>query len=237
MYQYTYQNRTLSYELKRTRRKNLAVYVYPGRRVQLRVPYAARQRHIEQYLQQSGAWIFAQLDQLDAEGAGEVEVTSFAQGSQHFLHGQPYALELHRAARPQRIVRVGNVLQVFSLNPEEPQRTQALLKSWYKTQAAPWFQQRLMHNWQAMAEFDLPQPDLRLRWMKARWGSCSRRAVITLNVELIKYDTALLDYVITHELCHLREFNHSPRFYQMMDKAMPDWRHRKQALEAGLSQR
>ena len=71
---------------------------------------------------------------------------------------------------------------------------------------------------------------LRYRFMKKRWGSCSARGQITLNPHLIKSHPQCIDYVILHELCHLKELNHSPRFYALMDKYMPQWRDLKTQL-------
>jgi len=60
--------------------------------------------------------------------------------------------------------------------------------------------------------------------MKRRWGSCRRNGKITLNLALMKYPLECIDAVIVHELCHLLEFNHSPRFYRLMTRAMPQWK-------------
>jgi predicted metal-dependent hydrolase len=75
-----------------------------------------------------------------------------------------------------------------------------------------------------MKDFALPPSDIALRKMKSRWGSCSRKGKITLNTQLVRYPMACIDAVVVHELCHLLEFNHSRRFYDLMDRAYPQWR-------------
>ena len=67
--------------------------------------------------------------------------------------------------------------------------------------------------------------------MKRRWGSCTKSGRILLNLLLIQTSPPCIDYVITHELCHLIEHNHTSAFYQLLDRAMPDWRKRKRKLE------
>jgi len=82
-----------------------------------------------------------------------------------------------------------------------------------------------------MAALRLPFPELKIRKMRTRWGSCTRRGVITLNLELVRMPPACIDYVISHELCHLVEFNHSARFYQLQERFVPDWQVRKRELD------
>ena len=56
-----------------------------------------------------------------------------------------------------------------------------------------------------------------------RWGSCSKTGKVTLNLKLIQAPRALIDYVILHELCHLLELNHSPRFWALLTRVIPEW--------------
>lgn len=77
-------------------------------------------------------------------------------------------------------------------------------------------------------------PPFKVRKMRSRWGSCSHKGAITINSLLIQAPPICIDYVILHELCHLQEFNHSPRFYALMDQVMPEWRaHRQYLREMG----
>ena len=67
--------------------------------------------------------------------------------------------------------------------------------------------------------------------MSKRWGSCSRKGTITLSLDLIKTPLHCIEYVITHELCHLLVHDHSPAFFRMLSRCMPDWERRKARLE------
>jgi predicted metal-dependent hydrolase len=60
--------------------------------------------------------------------------------------------------------------------------------------------------------------------MKRRWGSCSNKGKITLSSELIRLSDNYIEYVIIHELCHLRHHNHGPRFYEMLSELYPEWK-------------
>lgn len=217
------------YTVKRTRRKTLGVYIYPDHRVQFRVPMRARRSDIAQYIEQCSAWVFEQLERMPK--AEPVPALTYQAGELHAYLGQSYALSIEQG-KPQQIRLENQLIRIRSINADKPEQTEKLLKQWYRQQAEQIFTKRLEACWPLMARWNLREPSLRLRWMKSRWGSCSRSGEITLNVELVKYGEQLIDYVLLHELCHLREFNHSARFYAMMDEVLPDWKVRKQALDS-----
>ena len=74
-------------------------------------------------------------------------------------------------------------------------------------------------------------PDITIRKMRRRWGSCSSKGEVTLNLALIKMPLACIDYVVTHELCHLEAFHHGKPFYRLLAQVMPDWRERELLIE------
>ena len=74
--------------------------------------------------------------------------------------------------------------------------------------------------------------NLIIRRLQARWGSCSPSGVITLNLTLIQTPKACIDYVILHELCHIKENNHSAAFYKLLGHVLPDWERRREKLNA-----
>ena len=67
--------------------------------------------------------------------------------------------------------------------------------------------------------------------MRKQWGSCSPKGVVSLNPHLVKAPRDCIDYVLVHELAHLKEHNHSKRFYGLLDRNMPDWKSRKGKLD------
>ena len=73
--------------------------------------------------------------------------------------------------------------------------------------------------------------------MKRRWGSCSAHGRILFNPDLVAAHPDCIDYVIAHELCHLREHNHSPAYYRLLGTIMPDWQDRKRRLDATVDAR
>jgi predicted metal-dependent hydrolase len=77
----------------------------------------------------------------------------------------------------------------------------------------------------------LDTPQFRLLEMKTQWGSCATGGALTLNLFLVKAPRNCIDHALTHELCHLREHNHSPAFFHLLSRALPDWESTKARLD------
>ncbi len=74
------------------------------------------------------------------------------------------------------------------------------------------------------------EPQVRIREMTRRWGSCGPRGIITVNLELLKAPVSSVDYILAHELCHRLEMRHSKRFYTLLRRAVPDWEQARERL-------
>jgi len=105
-----------------------------------------------------------------------------------------------------------------------------MLDQWYLNRAEHIIRERLAHCHRRAHSEGIPHPPVTIRKMRARWGSCSEQGRLTLNLELIKAPKDCIDYVIMHELCHLKEHHHGRRFWRLLKKLMPDYEKRRQRL-------
>lgn len=112
--------------------------------------------------------------------------------------------------------------------PEGP-RAAAALRRALQARALDWHCERV----QALcARLGRPPPPVRLTNARTRWGSCSSRSGIRLHWRLLHLPPALIDYVVAHEVAHLVEMNHSPRFWAVVETLCPDWRRARRQLRA-----
>ena len=102
---------------------------------------------------------------------------------------------------------------------------------WQRKQARRVFYERMQAMLPRFAPLSLAEPELVIKPLKSRWGSCTHDGKITLNLALIKMPKACIEYVIVHELCHLVEHNHGKRYFALLERVMPDWEGRRQAVE------
>ena len=112
------------------------------------------------------------------------------------------------------------------------ERIQALIMRWHRQRAKVIFAERLALRLPLVNRFSVPAPQgWRLVHMAKRWGSCSWAGRILLNPELVTAPKDCIDYVVTHELCHLTERHHGPAYYQLLERVMPGWQEPKRRLD------
>lgn len=229
-----YGTRTIEYELTYTSRATLAIHVHPDRRVTVEAPDGSDLALIEQKIRKRAPWILRQ--QRDFEhAAGEQPARQYVSGETHRYLGRQYRLKVIQSATRRESARMSRGrLLVYARDPGNTQRVKTLIEAWYRKQAKRVFQERLAVWYPKVARFGIDLPVVMIRQMKSRWGSCTESGKITLNLKLIQMPKECIDYVIVHELCHLKEHNHSPAFYAMLDKIMPDWRDRRRKLNGML---
>jgi predicted metal-dependent hydrolase len=221
--------RLLPVTVRRSRRRSVALHLSPGPTLELRAPQRYPESELRAFLEARRGWVARHLPDLPRP----VPTPRYRDGDRHAFLGRDRRLVLTAPGR-HRVLLGEDAITMTVARPDREDRVAAALTAWYRRQARRIFGERLAH-WRErrLAAWGLPPVSLRLRRMRRRWGSCSSDRVITLNTRLVEYDPALIDLVVVHELCHLLEFNHSRRFYMLMDAALPDWRARARNLDRG----
>lgn len=148
----------------------------------------------------------------------------YADGSAHYLLGERHTLQLGGSDNTLR--QKDKTLYTAAAPPHIlAARFKTLHRAMSAAHIPALVQEQLPHcRWVATV------PPIRYRVMRKTWGTCRHDGILTFNTRLIQYPRELIEHVILHELCHLAVFDHSPAFYDLMQRAQPDWRERRQAL-------
>ncbi|MDE7547155.1 SprT family zinc-dependent metalloprotease [Acetobacter fabarum] len=207
----------------------LRLKVYPDLSVQAFVPEGTSDTALEQALHQKTRWIWQKLRDFRAVQE-QATPRAYVSGESHFYLGRRFLLKVyHQPNTPETVRMLRGRLDVCVQEPH-PLRIQKLLELWYFKRAQQVFQARL----QALLPSTLwvtQAPALKLQIMQTQWGNCSPGGTITLNPHLVKAPRDCIDYVILHELCHLKEHNHGPTFWTLLERVMPDWERHKARLD------
>jgi predicted metal-dependent hydrolase len=218
----------IAYQLIYSRRKTLGIQVYPDGRVVVRAPRGAPLREIESVVRKKASWIIKKQAAF-AQHTPPPPPRQYVNGEMHLYLGQSYPLQIIKNQK--EMVELHDGCLLLKVRDEEDlARKQKLLEQWYRAQAKIIFVQRLEAIYPQAAQLGIPFPQLKIRKMKSRWGSCSNKGSINLNLRLIQTSISCIDYVIMHELAHLKEHNHSRAYYNLLDNLMPDWRKRREEL-------
>ncbi|MBI5928694.1 MAG: M48 family metallopeptidase [Chloroflexi bacterium] len=220
---------TIEYEVIYSKRKTISIQVYPDGRVVVRAPIGVKQVKIEPFVLKRAAWVLKHQRHFQERPVARPTPRRYAEGETYHLLGRAYPLKIVEG-RKEGAQLDEEFLTVRVANIVDTPRIAVLINRWYRIEAERIFAERLAACFPKVEWFGVEYPKLTIRDMKSRWGSCSAKKKISLNLKLVQMAEELIDYVVLHELCHLKELNHSPAFYALMDQALPDWRERRQRL-------
>ena len=211
------------------RRESVRIHVHHDGSVEVEVPETATPDDIGKAVQKRARWVHEQVTSAKRRFE-HVLPREYVSGEQVLYLGRRYSLKVRQVPREQRYVKLKGALLEVAHNHISTDAVRARVRAWYWLKARDYFAFRL----QAVAKaLPWPQsvPGFHLKEMETRWGTCAAGGTVTLNPFLVRASRDCIDYVITHELCHLREHNHSPEFFRLLTQAMPNWEAVKQHLD------
>ena len=226
----TYNGETISFGLVRTKTTRLSISVYPNLTIEAKAPRGKSLAQIQARVTRRAAWIARQLQHF-RQAPPAIPRRQYISGETHVFLGRQYRLRLH-TADSNGVKSIGRYLHVCTPTPGHTHRVRDLVEDWYRAHAERLIPRRAQLCYEQVKRFGIPAPTLRLKKMHKRWGSCTCTASIVLNSELIKVPSHCIDYVIVHELCHLRIHGHNEKFFRLLTTCMPDWQHRKRRLDS-----
>lgn len=226
-----YGDRSTEYHIAPAERltAKILIHVHPDGAVEVEAPPNRATAAIQAAVQKRARWIFDNLDSANDARAFALP-REYVGGETHFYLGRRYRLLVREERSAPSSVRLLRGCIEIVTPVADRAAVKRRLRQWYRVRAQDYFRRRLDHitagiDWLSVT------PPMKLVPMEHQWGSCSPAGSIHLNPALIRAPRHCIDYVLLHELCHLREHNHSKKFYALLEKHNPNWVDAKSELD------
>ena len=214
-------------EIVRTdRRKTASVRVQEGK-VSIVVPNDLPDVRIEEVVAKKTRWIREKL--AIHRQTVPVQPKEYVSGESFTYLGRNYRLKVVAGAKKSVKLVNGRLTVTLPRNQKTPEKVREALTQWYRDHA----EQKLSEKVERYAKVIGVKPaSVGIKTFKSRWGSCSTKGHVLFNWQIIIAPNRIVDYVVVHELCHLKRHDHSPEFWKCVQRAFPDYQDCKDWLKA-----
>ncbi|MGL5459361.1 MAG: M48 family metallopeptidase [Cetobacterium sp.] len=214
-------------QVKVTRKKikNINLKVRPDFTVELSAPESASQEYIDSFLEKKKDWIKKQIQFFKDNLTNETEKKYISGESVKYL-GKNYRLKVHKG-KEKYVKFMRGYIHLYCLENSDLEDKKELLQNWLRERA----KDKIMIIAKKYLDRLEEVPHIKFRDMKTRWGSCnSEKKRIIFNWKLIEKSSYGIEYVVVHELVHLKCNNHSKTFFKYVSVKLPDWEKRRESL-------
>ncbi|HEY8118210.1 MAG TPA: SprT family zinc-dependent metalloprotease [Methylophilaceae bacterium] len=208
---------SIPYRLERRPRKTVGMRISADGLI-VHAPKRISHSELEYLLLTKSDWI---RKKLEARQENAVAPIQWQDGTSLLLLGNDIILNIKPDARNRAVEYQPGILQVALTTPEDEAAIAHKVLQWYRKQALVDFGRRLEI---LSAKLGVPTPPLFLSNARSRWGSCNSRGEVRLNWRLLQAPPHIINYVICHELAHLKEMNHSAKFWAVVERICPDYK-------------
>jgi len=227
-----YGNGVIEYRLVYTERETLAIHVLPDTNISVEAPLGSEFIEIEQHIRKRATWILRQQRNF-RRYSFDIPPRQYVSGESYRYLGRQYQLKVIQGDGKNNNVKLDREHIIVTVHDKNDHTlVKKMINNWYRQQGLKLFTERIKTWLPRFERYEIGLPRITVRPMRAQWGSCSAHGKLSLNIKLIQVPKPLMDYVIVHELCHLIENNHSPAFYALLSRIMPDWQERREKLNS-----
>lgn len=216
----------IDYDIEFVRRKTLSICVNPDGSVCLKAPVDATLEQIQQKVHKRASWILKQKRFFESFGTSTTK-RQYISGESHLYLGRQYMLRV-RESNVNAVHYQNNIIEIECRHKKD---AGILLQTWYRQRSNVKFQEYAQPIIEQFSVYGVKPQSFSIKKMDKRWGYCTIDGHITLNPRLICAPRCCIEYVITHELCHLIYRSHNKEFYALLTKEMPHWEKWKAKLE------
>lgn len=209
----------------RSRRKTLSLIIMPDGQIVVRAPLHTPDQLIEAVIIEKRDWIHKKQQSFLERNARQRPIHQYLEGEEFLYLGSAYSLHWVDRSSPRLTLEDRR----FCLSLDASKQARDIFMDWYRTQAREVFTMRAAEYGKIMG---LQHKALRISSARTRWGSCSSLGTLSFTWRLVLAPLPIIDYVVVHELAHLKEANHSKRFWQIVKSILPDYGERLTWLRA-----
>jgi len=210
----------IKYDIVFSRRRSISIIVAPDEGVVVRAPYRMPLKAIDKFVRDKEEWI-----KKHTERSSEIirlnHSKKYVDGEKYLFLGRELTLRIGTALFPS-INQLDNILKIITDGREG--RVKMLLEGWYRKKAEDFVHGKFTEILDGHRNYGFSPAQMVVRPMKSRWGSCTSKGRITISSELIKLDERFTEYVIIHELCHLKYHHHGKDYYRLLEELVPDYK-------------
>jgi predicted metal-dependent hydrolase len=219
----------IAYKIVYSRRRSIGISVGPDSGVIVRAPYRTSLKTIENLIVSKSVWINKHLENYKSA----VRIANhkiYGDGTTVLFRGKEFQIRIIES-KTNTVKQSDNIIEIGLRNISDKEKAGLLLEKWFRSIAEDIFREKFEEILVRFRNYNFSPSELTVSALKRRWGSCSSKGKITISSELVKLDDIYLEYVILHELCHLRHQNHGKEFYELLSEVFPDWKKRRSELK------
>lgn len=225
---FKYGSFSYQYFIVRQNRKTISLSVQPNLSIVLRCPKDFSQEKIEKFLKKRWSWLEKQINYFKKFKNNSIK-KEYISGESFLYLGRQYKLLVEKSSENRVLLKYGQILLYTTGSVRNKNKNREVLEKWYLDRADVIFNEEYR---KVLKNFDYDfEPKLVLRKMNKRWGSFLKDKKIILNPKLIQAPKECIDYVISHELCHMKYKDHDSKFYDLLRRKVKNWEEIKERLE------
>ena len=224
-----YQNKTIAYTINKAKIKNIYITIENGE-VVIKAPWYTTRNQIQEVVESKRDWIMKKLEEYNVSPRKAKE---YEDGEKFQILGESYYLNIYYKDINNAILNVENekieiILPLSYAEEDNIEQIKKMIDKMYYMIAEKEVESAMEKTRKMVG---LAPEEYKIKKIKYAWGTCSSRKVITINQNLMMYSRKAIEYVVLHEICHLKYMNHSKKFWEMVESYMPDYKEAEKELK------
>ena len=230
-----YENNEIHYLLEQKQVKNLNLRVHKDCMIYVSANPDIPAEKVDDFVVSKGAYIRSAQRKFREIAQYASQPKQYVSGETFYLLGRGVRLKVEKNVRD-TISSDGVYLYLCVKETEDFAKKQKMVTRYLDEQCRSIFGEIILEIYPVFQKYGVPMPELRIRNMETRWGSClAKKGVVILNKRLLEAPRNCIEYVVMHEFCHFVHPNHSKQFYAFLTMLMPDWKQRKETLDKSVT--